>query len=398
MRIEWNKEDNTISVGKAVFISYENQKSRSIWVAKVLRLNDIYIPSGHPKQTNKLIQEALKGSAPGMFKHFQALQYKAFVLPYKNILTKVAFTRGRIDTKALAQVKHAWNYLQQAEKDGLSNILPIITYANLPPAELKKKFGKNWKVLANNSLNKNKAVISAITSRFASDIHGNTLKFMENLVDLPTTVLRNHPDVSTDGMRYIASNFKGRWNQKLTSEKRFYRDSEQLAAKLDTVINPKWSYRRLKEEHDKWSRELAMRTNSPDKFESVKNIIVKEHVFNGYVATLLDSAYLIANEGLEMGHCVAGYIDSCRNGNYLVYSITKEGKKSSTFGVNVTQAPLLSPRKQEDKAVYVHMKKDTYRFSQHYKQFNAYITDPDEKEIAYAVLNLLQTENTEIFP
>ena len=63
------------------------------------------------------------------------------------------------------------------------------------------------------------------------------------------------------------------------------------------------------------------------------------------------------------------------NGNYLVYSVTRDGKQSSTLGINI--------KKKSDS------KGKEYTFSQHYKHCNQRVTCLEEQKLAQDILSIL---------
>lgn len=89
--------------------------------------------------------------------------------------------------------------------------------------------------------------------------------------------------------------------------------------------------------------------------------------FGEYVVTPLSTTGEIVMEGAAMRHCVAGYANSAKTYRYLILSVTKDGQRSSTIGMNVvaTICPdmiFLTPQ-------------------QHYKAYNQPVTCETEKQI-----------------
>ena len=80
-----------------------------------------------------------------------------------------------------------------------------------------------------------------------------------------------------------------------------------------------------------------------------------------------------------MKHCVGSYSDSVQRGQYLVYSITIEGKRYSTLGVNITN----------------NGKNTEYSFSQHYKKCNAQVDCTDVKDLANLLVEQLNRNSQE---
>ena len=376
MQLLWDDTEKCITMGKARFDKYCNFKDRKTWVNIVLMQNDVSGLPGHPKWRNKSVSAVMGGSSAQLYKWFCQLQYKQFVVPYKDLLSKIAFQRGRIDSKRLAKIVKHETTLRQAWKDKQFNILPILMETGKTPQELKKELGNTWKVLCKNSLNKNKAVAKAMYNRAGT----RQLQVIKLLADKPTTVLETYWDYSEDVLTHVATHYKGSWGKLNTKIGRELSDTKMLAEQLEKPFDALWSPRRMKEEHDSMSKELAARRFSPDKLAILDAVPVKTLEHEGYLATLLDSRALVAEEGNAMGHCVAGYAESVAAGRYLVYSITKDGQRSSTLGVNIRDW-------NTDKKPY-------FMYSQHYGRYNRRLEDKHEIEIAEVILKILNKENT----
>lgn len=385
MKIEWNKENNTISVGKAVFSSYKRFINSAAWAKYVLQANglpsELSTYAKNRKEANKVASDALGCSRAVLFRHFNALQLKVFVAPIYDILKKVAFSRKGFDTNILTKINNNRNMIEQVYKDGLYNILPIVVESENSPQYLKKNLKGAWKIIANNSLNKNKSLAKAV--RGLSD-----LSRMQAIAGIPTTVLQNFKQASADEMHWIANHFKGKWNKpaEVNRQAQLFRDARYMANQLAQDVNPNWTPRRLKEEHDRMCKEITARKYSKDVFDSVKDIPCKALKSGEYVATLLDSAFLIADEGNSMGHCVAGYADQVRQGDYLVYSVTKDGERSSTIGINKRQTSF--------DVIGSHPETRTYWYlQQQYGRYNAHVKDEEERKLAAALVGLLNKQS-----
>jgi hypothetical protein len=381
MKIEWDKEKNVITVGKAVFKNYTRFQNSAAFANFVLRQNDLptHLNSHgkNGKEDNKLTADALCCSRSVLFKHYNALQLKVFVAPVYDILKKVGYSRNGFSAEALRKIHTNKEKLQAVYNDGLYNILPIVCETGKSPQELKKELKNAWKTISKNSLNKNKYLARAIKGYDDPEIRLNQLK------DIPSTVLKNFHATRPEVQAYVAKNFKGLWShpQRCAGDIRMYSDTTWLATQLgeDTSNIHSWTPRRMKEEHDRMSKEINARKYSKDLFDSVKDISVKCVELEGYKATLLDNAFAIAEEGTSMGHCVGLYADSVREGDYLVYSVTKDGERSSTIGI-VRQ----SGRNQATEQKYT-----TCRLQQHYGKYNQAVTEETEKLICSYVIQKL---------
>lgn len=113
-----------------------------------------------------------------------------------------------------------------------------------------------------------------------------------------------------------------------------FRDAEELGYK----VNMRWSYNRIKLEHDNWSYEVRdKRLLSED----------NEPLLTGYTypiiqdAELLTSKFALVYEGQEMKHCVggSGYWESCKRGTSAIYKYqNKESKRlRATIEIRINQ-------------------------------------------------------------
>lgn len=368
MRVEWDKSTGTITVGKAVFEHFVNFSSSAEWATHVLRQNGRLVDVFNTKEQNKKVADILGCSRATLFKHFCKLQNKVFVAPIYGIVKRVSpFKGGKMfDANTVNRVNRHKEILLEVYKDGLYNLLPIVVVTGLTPAQLKRELKGRWKAVANNSLNKN----NALARHF--EISG--LEEISMAASYPTTLLKHRLPLHC--ISYLTNNFKGKWGDKkeMARQCQFLNDTGQLAEKLGKEVGKNWSERRMKEEHDKMSKEALMLKYSKTPFKSLEDCPVKSHSVGEYTATLLDSAFAIAEEGRSMSHCVAMYASSVCNGGYLVYSVTKAGEKSSTIGVD-------TPRGCRKR----------YAQNQHYRRFNEVVKEPHEVLLGQRVVEMLNS-------
>lgn len=107
----------------------------------------------------------------------------------------------------------------------------------------------------------------------------------------------------------------------------YFRDSTLLASSLGKKVNCSWSLKRLKEEHDMWSKQV---TSVLLEFELIRELnvakVYREFAnYSGY--QLLTTNHDLITEGRLMNHCVATYVgsvDSGRSGIYRLNGYTLE--------------------------------------------------------------------------
>lgn len=391
--VEWDDEKKVVVAGKSLTSSsYHKWKSLDSFMTAMFNTHGIYGVTGHPKWKAKTFSEVFGYPPRHMHDHMNRLMYKKFVVPYKDILVKVNFQRGHVAVNSLQDIQRNEAVCREVYEDGLFNLLPVVALTGASPKELKQEWGGAWKVISKNSLNKNRAVAS-LMPRMNHNKYGKD--FLLSIAQLPTSVLHLGGDIQV--MRHVAAHYKGQWGKLKgqrqgfgTSQSKALRDihhvvtdTERLASQLEAPFDPLWSPRKMKEKHDQYSRELTARKYSPAKIEWLKDIAVKEVSYAGYNAVLLDSRALIAEEGNAMGHCVAGYAESVAGGSYLVYSITKDGERSSTLGVHVREKASIRVSAIGTPSL-VH-----YIFSQHYGKYNARLTDEKEAMLGRGIVDAL---------
>lgn len=355
MKITFDVRGRSIVVlqdGKTIheFTNYQNTKSCITWVYGM----GLSLP--------------ISGEHYRAFAAFKKLQYKVFVVPHIDIIRKISWNKYKMDNLLLESVHKNYSTLKEAYSDGLFNVLPIIAITGKSPKELKESI-PNWKIIAKNSLNKNKVLMSAYLSNTRC---GSSFKFLNEYCYLPTTVLKNNYDVDIVVLKWISLHCKGKWGKLFYEEKQIFTDTLNLFRLLgrDTERLYKLSYRRIKEEHDICSKEYNKRRFSNEEINCLKSLTSTYFQGeNSFEAHLLKSPLAIAEEGMTMHHCVASYIPQVENGRYLVYSITQNGERHSTLGISVSDAKCV--------------------FNQHFMKYNKVVENPYAKMFVIEIVNKL---------
>ena len=115
-----------------------------------------------------------------------------------------------------------------------------------------------------------------------------------------------------DGLDHLTSNF-------INSE--YFGDTLRMAKTLGRKINCRWGIKRLKEEHDKWSREIT-RIVLDCEVEYDLNIrpIYKAFAeFSGF--KLLTTNKDMLHEGMLQNHCVGTYINKVDRGECAIFHV-----------------------------------------------------------------------------
>lgn len=329
---------------------------------------DIFNKVRHPK-TPKEMAAILKMSPSTFMRVWNAIMYKMWVLPilpYANDFCKKFpyNTAYSYDTYKLGKVYSMLPLLEQTYKDGNRHIAPIVFKTGKSPQELKAVLGKGlWKSLCSNTFSRNKLISNSIDKQ-KQDLG------LYDLNMLPSTLLSlgfgSNPKVVVWAKDYVKP-----WKDTsaMRRARNIYADTERMASQLNLPFNPKWSYSRMEEAHDEYATKLNKQKYSPDVFPCLSSENIREYEDEGYKASLLLSSKDIIDEGRAMHHCVSRYVDVVRGGRYLVYSVSKEGKKVSTIGINKTPKG--------------------YTLNQHYRECNKEVS----KEEKILATNLIQALN-----
>lgn len=358
------------------------------FIAQMKMENEWYVRpatgEAYSKALNKFFTEKVGCTPSAMVKVVNQVMYKEHVLPYEKYLPYVSgysvVNGWEEKCKALKLIKESLPHVEQAYKDGLTNILPLVATANKSPQELKTIFSKKgWKSLSKNKVSRNKLIANNSWFVINEEVK-DAERYRDMLPTIPSTLLKYQMSLSF--LLYASSHFKGSWNKGefLSTQHNLIYDLKRMAERYEQPFNWNWSPRRMKEEHDRLTviqkeeqRRQQAHLLGEFPFASL-NLPRVEH--EGYVAQYIPTGEALMDEGDAMEHCVGGYAQSCHDKNYIVYSVTKDGERSSTIGFNVRDW-------EKDKGIYVYV-------SQHYKKYNQSVFDVAETEIANLVLLALK--------
>lgn len=276
------------------------------------------------KEYNKALSEML-GMPPTLYKRlFNRKMGELWVDPVQRYVNSLARgMRGKILCGNVLQIWGNKEILEQCERDGLWNIIPLVFMLEKTPEELKEYFGRRpWKKITKNSFNRNK-----LLSVYAE--HPN----FRNFLDVPSTLLQ-----------YKIPSGEAKWIDKyrtfpMKDKRRVQaclmerRDLSRMCRQYGREFNPDWSIRRVHEEHENLSRLSVQQRYSDEPFDIPEIEIPPE---GNLSARILMNAQELVQEGREMHHCIASYIGNCFVGKYIVVSIMKDGEKSSTLGLRLS--------------------------------------------------------------
>ena len=107
------------------------------------------------------------------------------------------------------------------------------------------------------------------------------------------------------------------FNVELMNNLQLLKDATEMARKLNTTVNASWSVKRLKQEHDDWSKTITniLFTESNRELKISPVFIELDKQIGGLLRTTKD----LALEGMKQKHCVAGYGNKVDYGNCAIF-------------------------------------------------------------------------------
>lgn len=153
------------------------------------------------------------------------------------------------------------------------------------------------------------------------------LRFMYK-TNLPVAKLLNEHNINYKDFKYMKRSLinieainpelldsTGTWNND-----NMLKDSIRMADILGKKINCAWSKKRLKAEHDKWSKEVtAIIMEASNRDLKISDIYKEFADFSKY--NIINTTKELTMEGLDQSHCVATYISKVDNGSCAIYHI-----------------------------------------------------------------------------
>ena len=144
----------------------------------------------------------------------------------------------------------------------------------------------------------------------------------------PVAKLFNDSKTSHNGITYVRhymdyiSNIESLKSSWVNESFDFLYDCLKMAKIVDKKVNASWSDRRLKEEHDKWSKTINdIMFIDCDREMNISKIFLDFEKFSNY--KVIKTTKRLAQEGLSMNHCVGSYVSSIENYNCGIYTLNK---------------------------------------------------------------------------
>lgn len=286
-------------------------------------------------------------------------------------------------------------FIEQAVKDKIKHLIPIIALFKAEPKEIKKALGSTlWKGLCKNSYSRNRLILQGFD--FSRSYEGR-VELINNLQVMPSSLLKSKLKHHPHEALKLAKEELGISYESMKSSREVrvilqeFMDTKRMLQDEGVEFNPNWSYRRLKEEHTAASRRQQEVYNNREAqqnanyleplkvdFSNLHTGLIPYEFDSGVKAVPLLSVKEVQAEGSAMHHCVGSYANDCAQGCYVVYSLEKDGQKS-TLGIIVS--------KVDDRKMFM--------FNQHYGKCNALITDKDVLVAGTEIVNYLNTAHKE---
>ncbi len=330
---------------------------------------------------------------------------EAFVTPVEKHFKRYCFSANSYRLEDVKVLHEMFDVLEQCDKDNLKNVAPICLLYKTDPAGCKTKLGKSlWKKLCKNSYTRNLHIYK-IARKYGTEYRKpsniNLLnQFKSKYLKRGKNLGRSRNEVVDGFCKYNL------WVSNNGLTPRTVYDTEIMSRHLNEKFSLKWSPTKMQKMHDRYSlalqkqREeelLKKQAEHSKQWEAVERYLPCDTIeLDGYVATLIKTPLELHREGEAMHHCVGSYASNVKSGDYLVYSITKDGERVSTLGVNI-----IKPLKQYTtgdltdlnlvvRSVQVKIGiAGTAALNQHYGKYNSKIVEETPLQLADLVVESL---------
>ncbi len=225
----------------------------------------------------------------------------------------------RKDRGLYSFARNGADLIRAVEVDGIPQVAPICVAMRAKPDVCRAKLGKGlWKKLHHSDVVHN-------AYRAAAYLRYNVP--FADLIHVPTGFLRElngalaSPHIDAIERVKVAAQIaetRTEMRQAIVLVRDVWRMNGQ--------VNPAWSMRRLREEHDRLAWEAAKATASAEEWAKPWSCEV-----DGYTFTRLVSHLAFAHEGAIMRHCIAGYARDAKLGREVAFKIEGPERASVSF-------------------------------------------------------------------
>ena len=188
------------------------------------------------------------------------------------------------------------------------------------------------KIIQGKITNRKDALTHAVKASFKADI--GDYKLVNNFIHkFSYSQLGQFIYNTTDHIQAIKQYEK--YNEE---QKEIFWDLLENAAVLQVKINPKWSLKRMQQEHEKMVEEITLKTVETLHDDNIygneeKGLVIDDKKVKGHVLSTERDAYM---EGSIMHHCIyTNYFESIRKKTYFALSL--ESPCRCTVGLNVME-------------------------------------------------------------
>lgn len=264
---------------------------------------------------------------------WNATQYTFWLKPWKEtgLISRLAreYRTNRLDLGLTAWMKNNRELVLQTYKDGNERLIPVLFRHKVKSlTELRENYGKGkWKQICSCSR-------THIKEAFLIQVQHS---MPGNLVSLPPRVLRNLNNQNRDTIGPKTAEFFNFNKKKIKFSDRdevnkivefveYIGRAGQELEDPNIQFNPRWSPRRLQEEHDRLSLLLQ------EKYARDKNIELHtefpnthntplEFELEGLKAIKLNTVHKCLTQGSDQHHCIGGYYGMAKEEKAHLYSI-----------------------------------------------------------------------------
>lgn len=228
----------------------------------------------------------------------------------------------RYHRELVCKANAALPYVNEAEQDGLFNLVPLIVAFGDAPQAIRRRIGQGaWRRASKNSVARNCLLMQAMQRVRMTGEMADPGMFVR-LLEFPSGVLR-WVHGATDDEVIAARITQRKRGPEFAQAMHLVRDAKQM---LGSAFNPAWGYARILEEHDAATKAMMRGRFSDASFADDWRV-----ERDGFMATLLPSQLDIATEGATQHHCVGSYARAAAQFKYAVFRI--EGKERATAGI-----------------------------------------------------------------
>lgn len=256
---------------------------------------------------------------------------------------KITFTAGQPALKAI-----------KVEHGDMQHVLPILQFIQISEAKAARAImGKSlWAAVNKNTIEKNQDLIGLVKTLDLRFDKGG-IPQIKTLNDLPTTsfsaVCRDSvteclaadtltlKDIHFANVKFSDITPEKRGEESFAEVLRVMNDIAQMSQMVEGKIRRPSNFKpgEILATHQKYIEKTGhLKGYSKEEFGAQVRLEKSVRLPSG-TAYLLDSAAKMIHEGNQMGHCIGGYSNRCRDGKYAAYHLIDNDKKHSSLGMIV---------------------------------------------------------------